>query len=504
MEQQLNDSTFSNCLKQLAVADDDIAEFAKIIYTDPPADDKQAYVEKLMLMFPKPELKPSMRAAAFSIEYNNTNKSKEHYVDFIKASIATYFETNGPSPKQDTRIYSLYSAIVQSSGYGKSRLVFEAAKKDINTIYCNLNKSSDGFPLPTPGLYDFLSSRRNLESMKVFLMHAYRCSYEIINNPVESSDFLPLYAIGGNKSYLTSSFNDFWEHVMKTMPVGREKINDLTNFFKNQQELFLRCYSVKRRNSNGAPEGNLSVDVSNGMANLEGQKFLPELVLVFDEGNTLLEIPENDLDAEQFNLFRLLRKALQELKSYNMMIIFTDTLSSISSFVPPLVRDVSRRLVQTPTTLLPPFYEVTTYDVLADTSFDEKFATLPDCIKILGQGRPLWLATFRTYNQNLDPLKSLIQFAQSKLLCFSQKYLNLPLDTDKYSPNNMAAVAVQAIRYGIEGIMDHTLGTNLMAGHMATGKKIHCIFESFIIFRDVFSRGSHPNGYQVSCRTHSI
>lgn len=459
MEQGVAASRITSFLKGFSLPAPKIESFAKIMQ-----DASLKPHERLVKMFPKPRVQFSPNSKAFMTEYNDSNDAKSHYIRFVRSSFALFMYTS--SDASFVQIYSLYSAIVQSSGYGKSRLVTEAAKRDLNTLYCNMNQSDQGYPLPNKNLFDFLSTKSDIESLKVFLMLCYREAFEIVRDHEEKSDFLPLYQkypLEGTSAL----FEGFWDIIIAKYPSALQEVDSLKSFFDSQQALYVDSFIVEDQVS-----GYHKATVKNGLAtNSRGEIFLPELVIIFDEAKSLLEASTN----EDRNVFRNLRAALKEIKSFNVMILFMDTLSSVSNFVPASIRDPSRRNLFIPTILLPPFYEVLTYDVLADQNDDETYKRYSDCIKLFGQGRPLWLTTYNnncdtTSNVSKEPIMALVAFAKQKLLCFESKALGLPLDINpRDAKENPAAIAVMSIRFGIEGVMDHTLASSLMAGHMGTG-----------------------------------
>lgn len=159
------------------------------------------------------------------------------------------------------------------------------------------------------------------------------------------------------------------------------------------------------------------------------------------------------------SIFRNLRKAHRKLKPSNMVLIFTDTLSSLASFVPASEMDPSFRPGQT-FNLLPPFYEILTFDVFKTAFGELSEKELEYYVKLFSQGRPLWAALYLLQPDiTLENIVALVQFAQQKLV---MNRSCLPTTTEAY-------IAVLSVRCGIQGVLDHSLASKLMSSYMGTG-----------------------------------
>lgn len=77
---------------------------------------------------------------AFEAEYQCSEIVLEHFVNFVKKDIIEVYS-------KSLDHHSQYFSMVQSSGYGKTRLVLEAGKGHLNVVYCCLRRdNSNGYP----------------------------------------------------------------------------------------------------------------------------------------------------------------------------------------------------------------------------------------------------------------------------------------------------------------------------------------------------------------------
>ena len=231
--------------------------------------------------------------------------------------------------------------------------------------------------------------------------------------------------------YAPDFFTNFWAQVLaqiKEISKNTADINHHVDLFKKIQKNFK--YST------------LYPKKKDGFIITDNTKMLSELVIVFDEASGLL------MDVNDSNAYRMLRRSQQRLGSKNCILMFVDTLSTVSSFAPPAVFDPSLRPTQGQD-LLPVFYELPTYHKpgLVENELVRKFS----------YGRPLWWTTFFP-DGSPDLLKSALEFARTKMFCGSKEVVE-----------NEVLLAVMSLKFGIRGIVDHTLASRLMSSYMATG-----------------------------------
>ena len=350
----------------------------------------------------------------------------------------------------------MYAAVVQSSGYGKSRLLLEAGRHHFNTVYGNASESDSGFPKPNHDLVSFLRNNNKEEVLIRFLASCYKVAFDVVSLHGRRPDgSLPLFGEQGESCL----FGSFWTKVIDLFK-DAEASSAAVQFFQEQQDLFNEYRKVR-------PVNGLTTVV---LADKSKRQFLPHLVVVFDEAKVLLK-------GDEFSIFRNMRRALKELNSFNMLLIFTDTLSSISNFAPPLVMHSSLRPDASKLFLFQPFYEVLTYDALS-TDVNADPVNFSQLRSLLLQGRPLWAAFYcgrADKLRDLNAITELLRFAKRKLVFHNDGILLLP--AEEYEDVSVmerkrryyATIAVLAVRFGIDGVLDHTLASELMSSFMGTG-----------------------------------
>lgn len=408
--------------------------------------DKQA--EELWSLYHVPAsvniIEPSLSASreAFKVNYDVDNsKPMEVFERFFEKDIMEAFNDD------KNRFHSAYFAVVQSSGYGKSRMLLELARQSFNTVYmCLRDSKSTGYPVGNLDVATFLLENNSIRKLEIFIAVTYLYALNLIE---DSEEAFPLKFLIGDESDV--KFTSFWSFVVGYC---REVFKDnnsasslLLKYRFAQSEFQYKHYSKRH---GGRLDGGLS-----------------ELLIVIDEASFLLA---GDADS---SLFRNLRRAHRNLGSQNCFILFVDTLSSVSNFVPASVMDPSYR-GRIRYNLLPPFYELTTFHDLSLVDHEILIGDLVNDIdrRVLrlhirfATGRPLWYSLFFSEG-NLDktirPVVNALELATRKLAFSEAKDISTCLE---------ATLAVLCIRFGINGILDHTLASRLMSSFMGTGMYI--------------------------------
>lgn len=181
-------------------------------------------------------------------------------------------------------------------------------------------------------------------------------------------------------------------------------------------------------------------------------RFPSELVVVFDEARFLLGRDSST------SLFRTLRAAHRSMEFRNMILVFVDTISTISNFAPPYIYDTSYR-PHRQFELLPVYYEIISYNS-CQNQVNYENQRPGDLARLFSLGRPMWNACF-FYNTvvTLPDIDNAIRFAMMKLA-------NSP--SPNMQQNHFACLAAAAIMFGVWGIMDHSVATALVSSYMGT------------------------------------
>lgn len=386
--------------------------------------------------------------SAFNLEYRHPEIALDHYQHFLQNRIMKEFN-------KDPSIYhSLYFSVVQSSGYGKSRLLLEAGKTKVHSVYACLRKTnSSGYPFANYGLKKFLTDYcSTISNAELFLTLVYYISMVILGcfRPIEILQNLnipqnrPLHHFeGAGNGY--SKFHQFWDLVMKAFHVVLKNpaaSDELKNKVTEAQAKFYRAAQQK------------DFSISGGFYDLDNERFPSEIVVVFDEARFLLN------DRPGINLFRVLRSSQQSMKFQNMVLVFVDTISTISNFSPAYIHDPSARPYRV-FELLPVFYEIMTYDSLIPTDLNNADnIRIGELARLFSLGRPVWNACFFS-KPNIT--------AKDVLHCVSYAMVKLSnTSAANIYKNYFGGLAVASILFGIWGIMDQSYATMMLSSYMGT------------------------------------
>ncbi len=114
-------------------------------------------------------------------------KENEVLLEALSSSFNSEFVDNGALRELSTAIIAQssdlnsknypYIPLFQSSGYGKSKLIYELAQKEFFTIYWCLRKGNSGFPIQASAIVDNLNSlvRDSLDSFYLLLFSSHLC-----------------------------------------------------------------------------------------------------------------------------------------------------------------------------------------------------------------------------------------------------------------------------------------------------------------------------------------
>lgn len=345
-------------------------------------------------------------------------KKKFQLADLILRDFKEHIEmVIATNQSQPAKYFGLYISMVQSSGYGKSRLLIECGRKKIFMVaYMCLRATDDssGYPSRTPNIFEFLKNHKNVDEMKRLIVCTYIVALEVRKNKSLSHLEGP-----------DSSFAGFWELVMRKYDSRKsDQLKDLLSEYSKLQ--------TKE----------------------------DKLLIVFDEARALLD----EKDETDVSLFRIIRRAQKELDSKFVVLVFVDTLSKVSNFSPAQAFDNSARQREINLDLLPPYYEIQSYDSNVKQT---NLTYVPDeVVKVFSRGRPMWGTLFVHKETKLPEV---LIFACQKLACTA--------DIENFKPKSQAKdshgyAAAMCIRYGIYGVLDHFLASDLIKAHLGTGNHL--------------------------------
>lgn len=144
-------------------------------------------------------------------------------------------------------------------------------------------------------------------------------------------------------------YEDFWSRVLGTLkaaPLSRAEDSQSSSSVVSSSSAKLN--NVVRGKSSSSRGAKSSADefVDEKCSAVDSREASPyRTILVFDEAHVLIN--NSPVNAPKISLFRVLRRSLWELKDVlerlNVLVVFMDTTSQVSTFTPPDEQDNSRR-----------------------------------------------------------------------------------------------------------------------------------------------------------------
>eukprot|EP00292_Cryptomonas_paramecium_P002875 CAMPEP_0113701836 /NCGR_PEP_ID=MMETSP0038_2-20120614/24815_1 /TAXON_ID=2898 /ORGANISM="Cryptomonas paramecium" /LENGTH=778 /DNA_ID=CAMNT_0000625811 /DNA_START=1 /DNA_END=2337 /DNA_ORIENTATION=+ /assembly_acc=CAM_ASM_000170 len=283
------------------------------------------------------------KSTGFSNSYRDIHRAVDKFVQCSTATAELFFQDNVD------RYFAPYTSLIQSSGYGKTRLVLEASRR-MPTMYVNFrDQASSGHPPRTTkaiaSLFDGLSDTNPMAYVEDL---TYRIALAVHNG----RKLGPLDPTGVDFKSTTTSWA--WDLHAATTDLHRTLA-----YIPDSQS--------------------------------------PPVLLVFDEARvTTSTFPIQGNDVSQFRLIRrALRLCAGAYPQLSFVAVFVDTTSRLSNFSPPASKDVSARTLEGDGHLFEPFVLRGTYNVFFSPLTEKVsdwsvFATSSD---YLLAGRPLTAMT---------------------------------------------------------------------------------------------------------------
>jgi hypothetical protein len=340
------------------------------------------------------------QSRAFSTEYRDPKGEVEDFVRFVRSCSAAY-------RKKPFYFLAPYVSVVQSSGYGKTRLMLQSSHH-IRTMYvCMRPKSATGFPERSNAAMAALFGNLNTKDADTY-------SFE-----------------------LARKFELCWYSAVQNLPEPGKGCVNASRF--QCEEMATQVWNLDA----------VRIDTSRASNEL--------VLLIFDEARvTLAE------DVEGISQFRLIRRALWMYSQSNsnknpILAIFIDTSSTIQNFAPSSLHDPSLRPM-----LLD--MEVTAKEMfrpwIVRGSFDALFQPLPATTENLEA-----LLTSDMYLRAGRPMLSVFErLGQVEELNF----LSRKLRGGRSEINQQAALSHMLCRIAAYVYPQHPFSTELVAEYMAT------------------------------------
>ncbi|RIA93600.1 hypothetical protein C1645_735376 [Glomus cerebriforme] len=358
-------------------------------------------------------------SAAFGCDFKNTLKYVEYFQNYI---IKCY------NNSKDT--YIPYVPIIQSSGYGKSRLIKEHANQ-VYTLYLNLGIDQNCFPYTSACAKEFIRSFQIAKDpdtwFNTFLAKAVSLVvFEAKDNNINKNLFW--------KNHLDDNGQSIWKSAIK-----------VANDTKISDDL------ISIRDNPGYLEENF--DNENEI----------KILLCIDEGRKLIQEINDKLN---ISLFQCWKHALQKNKwrTKGLFSVILDTTLQLTNFSPALEYNTTIKTFQEDRMLFKPFIYIPTYDSLANNS--GKFYSQAFSI-----GRPCWKAFRDEFIKevNYNDIKA-EDYAWEKVKLLAKIKLqggtnNSFINNEK---NTFTSIAIFASFCSIDISSSVHFASNLIANHLGT------------------------------------
>jgi hypothetical protein len=357
--------------------------------------------------------------------------------------------------------YYPYISMVQSSGTGKTRLVFEyAQQKKVPLFYaCFREISESGYPFGTLFRGQMLDATKDDDSAHAFVHSLIETIKSLDSEDLSQFFGDQITSKENNSSSQTkqSLFALFWDQVLRETHL-------LIQQSLEKKATKLTAITVVQTGASADVAAEVEADVSVSIETLAPagaasvftfSKFerIQHLV-VFDEARALLTICDQNYETSYFiHLRRAILNFELDLRAAGIMIVFIDTTSKVANFSPP-VSQMSSSWRGDGYNLLPPFHNVANAANLywakcPDQNVDDSTVFL--------FGRPLWWTKFFNDGCNFQDLFTL---AKQKLLCSKEAFSN----SNIHQPSASAAIICCLLDLTITP--GTKLSVNLISSHM--------------------------------------
>lgn len=378
------------------------------------------------------ENEPDFRYAsiAFNCEFKNNSNFFEHFQQYIDECHRKSLDT-----------YMPYLTVLQSSGYGKSRLIKEYAN-NVYTLYLNLGIDRNCFPRPSAHAKDFIDS---------FVKSK--------DPPIWFNTFLAkaVFSIKENlKNNIYSNPSQFWAWQLSDdgKSIWKPAIDAA-----NLHEIFVK-------NDNGLEK--IRSDAGYLRENFEASSEV-KILLCIDEGRTLLEHKNNET---HMSLFRCWRRALRDNKwrARGLFSVILDTTSRLSNFAPPPRDDPTIKSINDSRKIFMPFIDVTTFNTLTDYHSDNYYN------RLFSNGRPCWKALKDAYCEGLNSEEN-VTYAWDKVIGLIKTKIQggselldeeTNMDESYEERKTLTSVAILASLCSVDISPSVHFASNLIGSHLGT------------------------------------
>ena len=402
-------------------------------------------------------LSEQKKSQMFQTPYIDTDNLVNLFLSFLRSGAKSWDALTYLAP---------YSAMIQSSGVGKTRLVIEASSHCWGFYIC-CRHGNLGYPrrssiadyltqislwagsphLFYPGCLHILFFVACLDSLADHIT-----SLQLNGQPPSREQYeawRDLQLVDDVDTTVCGTH--FWDAI-----INRHKALIRTFFPEDTGTKSPRRYA-ERFTTAAAPEIERLMESCSKVASVLGGKVDPEnnpplVLFAFDEAQTLVERPKNAPE-NQISVFNLVRSALSTFPAHNQTKVHVfatmlDTHGQLSKLHPKNLRDKSLRFVSGKK-LYEPFWPFPFCRIPADS-------TQPHAVNFVNSGRFLW----KSMSDSGVSWETIVQIACLKL--------SLNSNISKLESDTYSLMAVASVRLCLQFLSSSTLVETLVHSNMAT------------------------------------
>ncbi|KAH9919507.1 uncharacterized protein B0H18DRAFT_937176 [Fomitopsis serialis] len=373
---------------------------------------------------------PRIQIKATEASWNSEFQGDAH------KALWTYLNTsyNPTKSKVSTEVFTPYSAIIQSTGVGKSRLIDKVSESHF-VIPLNLSANGTGYPPGDEVVLFFLSSGKTQKDTFRRCCAFLRALFDHAIAIIQGDYFKEAREAG--LSALASMFRLTMSDGMTFARHG-----EFRRAFYSKVLTLAEQYSTEGKQPAGADaKGRLSQKKRSKATEYEQNRVAelqnPLVTLAFEESHTLTDqmgdgerLGSGNLNVDEhafartWSIFGELRRALRGLNGLSIFALFTSTTGKIANLVPSRMKDPSARVMEGKYHAVLPFTGVgldqlaTNHKLSLKKGFALSYVASGQWMAYLG--RPLFGSLYENYAAHAsteDSMRRTLHFAQQKLLC---------------------------------------------------------------------------------------
>jgi hypothetical protein len=324
----------------------------------------------------------------------------------------------------DRSLFAPIATVVQSSGHGKTRAMYEFAKTHISVYICLRSEDVPGFPITSEKAGYFLNHMNTEQNAVLLINSLLNASFKIIDRIKQENSQI-------SEQDIAAKFMTYQPWAYGTSFYKKENVDMFNNLFE----------SASKNAANIISFGSHSI------------------YIFLDEAGSLLEDSNESDKKKVVSKFRVMRRAIyKHFKGKRLVFALADTNSLVSSFVPnQQALTGSEKSASENLYFYPSFFKILFIDKFVPENDIRNFSfpTLYEGIINRNQmeslflyGRPLW-------SKSDDKLN----LAREKLICASSWN-----NSDQY----LASIAVFSVRTTFSLNFNIVYGKSLVARYMST------------------------------------